>query len=209
MIIWESRFLVLSSWVTPTTRLSTTLCEPHDADWIERKLPLWRCQVQRPFQYSSSVPSSVCSCHYLFASHLIFSKLCLCSICRKVGGVGGSINLGGHSETLQVEGKENLRRVYPRKMCTFWILIPFSVYHAVLNRGTPQESRASSERNFCKLCGSMLWLYDKQWFATFPNSATLRSRLSPCPLGLSSSTLSPRQLILQNLNRLRLWWGLL
>ena len=31
------------------------------------------------------------------------------SICRKVGGVGGSVNLGGHSNTLKVEGKENIR----------------------------------------------------------------------------------------------------
>ncbi|KAF8962957.1 Mss4-like protein [Flammula alnicola] len=57
-------------------------------------------------------------------------QLCLCSICRKVGGVGGSINLGGHT---------------------------------VLNRDTPEEKIASSERNFCKKCSSMLWLYDETW----------------------------------------------
>ena len=34
----------------------------------------------------------------------------MCSICRKVGGVGGSINIGGHSKTFKiVEGKENIR----------------------------------------------------------------------------------------------------
>ncbi|KAF8983042.1 Mss4-like protein [Cyathus striatus] len=73
-------------------------------------------------------------------------QLCLCSICRKVGGVGGSINLGGHSDTLKVEGKENI-----------------SVYNAVLNRDTPQQEVASSERNFCNKCGTMLWLYDASW----------------------------------------------
>ncbi|KAG2009467.1 hypothetical protein CC2G_012400 [Coprinopsis cinerea AmutBmut pab1-1] len=73
-------------------------------------------------------------------------QLCLCSICRKVGGVGGSINLGGHSETLKVEGKENI-----------------SVYKAVLDRDTPDQRTASSERNFCKKCSSMLWLYDESW----------------------------------------------
>ncbi|KAF9046218.1 Mss4-like protein [Panaeolus papilionaceus] len=73
-------------------------------------------------------------------------QLCLCSICRKVGGVGGSINLGGHSNTLKVEGKENI-----------------SVYKAVLDRGTSDERIASSERNFCKKCSSMLWLYDETW----------------------------------------------
>ncbi|KAF5317482.1 hypothetical protein D9619_013158 [Psilocybe cf. subviscida] len=73
-------------------------------------------------------------------------QLCLCSICRKVGGVGGSINLGGDAKSLDIKGAENL-----------------SVYNAVLNRGTADERTASSERNFCKRCSSMLWLYDKQW----------------------------------------------
>ncbi|ETW81437.1 putative GFA [Heterobasidion irregulare TC 32-1] len=73
-------------------------------------------------------------------------QLCLCSICRKVGGVGGSINLGAHSNTLKIEGKENI-----------------SIYKAVMNRGTPKESIASSERNFCKKCSAMLWLYDETW----------------------------------------------
>ncbi|KAF8988532.1 hypothetical protein BDQ17DRAFT_1334508 [Cyathus striatus] len=48
------------------------------------------------------------------------------------GGLCGSINLGGHSDTLKVKGKENI-----------------SVYNAVLNRDTPQQEVASSERNFC------------------------------------------------------------
>ncbi|KJA20165.1 hypothetical protein HYPSUDRAFT_142722 [Hypholoma sublateritium FD-334 SS-4] len=73
-------------------------------------------------------------------------QLCLCSICRKVGGVGGSINLGGHSKTLKVEGGENI-----------------SIYKAVLNRDTPSEKVTSSQRNFCKKCSSMLWLYDDTW----------------------------------------------
>ncbi|KIK56335.1 hypothetical protein GYMLUDRAFT_174406, partial [Collybiopsis luxurians FD-317 M1] len=74
-------------------------------------------------------------------------QLCLCSICRKVGGVGGSINLGGHSNTLKIhQGKEYIK-----------------VYNAVLNRDTPDEEIASSERNFCSKCSSMLWLFDKNW----------------------------------------------
>ncbi|KAF7312789.1 GFA domain-containing protein [Mycena kentingensis (nom. inval.)] len=73
--------------------------------------------------------------------------LCVCSICRKVGGTGGSINLGGHYKTLEItQGKEDI-----------------SVYKAVMNRDTPQESIASSERSFCSKCSSMLWLWDKQW----------------------------------------------
>ncbi|KIY46116.1 hypothetical protein FISHEDRAFT_66576 [Fistulina hepatica ATCC 64428] len=76
-------------------------------------------------------------------------QLCLCSICRKVGGVGGSINLGGYSETLNVQGGENI-----------------SVYKAVLrdSSGSKEHKRiASSERNFCKKCSTMLWLYDPTW----------------------------------------------
>ncbi|KAF9078555.1 Mss4-like protein [Rhodocollybia butyracea] len=74
-------------------------------------------------------------------------QLCVCSICRKVGGTGGSINLGGHSETLKIlQGKQHIK-----------------VYKAVLNRDSPDETVASSERNFCSKCSSMLWLYDENW----------------------------------------------
>ncbi|KAJ7206346.1 Mss4-like protein [Mycena pura] len=74
-------------------------------------------------------------------------QLCVCSICRKVGGVGGSINLGGHYKTLKIEqGKESI-----------------SVYKAVMNRDTPEEHIASSERSFCSKCSAMLWLYDESW----------------------------------------------
>ncbi|KAJ7160332.1 Mss4-like protein, partial [Mycena filopes] len=93
------------------------------------------------------------SCHCgavrfsLQSSTPVPSHLCLCSICRKVGGVGGTISLGGHFDTLKVEkGQEYIR-----------------IYKAVLNRDTPEESIASSERNFCSKCSAMLWLYDKTW----------------------------------------------
>ncbi|KAJ7094723.1 Mss4-like protein [Mycena belliarum] len=74
-------------------------------------------------------------------------QLCLCSICRKTGGAGGNINLGGHSGSLKIDqGKERI-----------------SVYKAVMERGTPKEHIASSERSFCSKCSSMLWLYDATW----------------------------------------------
>ncbi|KIJ60233.1 hypothetical protein HYDPIDRAFT_117506 [Hydnomerulius pinastri MD-312] len=74
-------------------------------------------------------------------------QLCTCSICRKVGGVGGSINLGAHASTLEVTGgKEDI-----------------GVYKAVLNRDTKKETTASSERRFCTQCSSMLWLYHDEW----------------------------------------------
>ncbi|KAG6331005.1 hypothetical protein ID866_8085 [Astraeus odoratus] len=40
------------------------------------------------------------------------------------------------------------------------------VYRAVMNRDTPDESIASSERNFCTKCSSMLWLYDENWYVS-------------------------------------------
>ncbi|KZV73523.1 hypothetical protein PENSPDRAFT_574408 [Peniophora sp. CONT] len=89
------------------------------------------------------------SCHCGVVKFSILSSAavpyqnCFCSICRKIGGPGGIVDLDGYAETLEVQGKENI-----------------SIYHAVLaNRGEPDEQRASSERSFCKLCGSMLWLF--------------------------------------------------
>ena len=68
-------------------------------------------------------------------------QACYCSICRKTAGGGGYvINLGAHADTLEVEGAERL-----------------SVYRAkATDRGEP-------ERNFCKLCGSFLWLFNPMW----------------------------------------------
>ena len=36
-------------------------------------------------------------------------QLCVCSICRKVGGTGGSVNIGAHAHTLQItKGKADI-----------------------------------------------------------------------------------------------------
>ena len=68
---------------------------------------------------------------------------CYCSICRKTAGAGGyAINLGADRRTLVGEGAEHL-----------------SVYRASLEDG----SESSGERNFCRRCGSALWLYDPNW----------------------------------------------
>ncbi|KIM60855.1 hypothetical protein SCLCIDRAFT_123352 [Scleroderma citrinum Foug A] len=55
------------------------------------------------------------SCHCgtvhfsVLSSTPIAYQLCICSICRKVGGVGGSINLSAHTCTLQItQGKDNI-----------------------------------------------------------------------------------------------------
>ncbi|KAF6253391.1 glutathione-dependent formaldehyde-activating protein [Scenedesmus sp. NREL 46B-D3] len=68
---------------------------------------------------------------------------CYCTICRKTGGGGGyAINLGAHSETLQVQGQEHTR-----------------IYHAKMRDDKGKESSSTAERHFCGLCGSHLWLY--------------------------------------------------
>ena len=72
-------------------------------------------------------------------------QACYCSICRKTAGGGGyAINLGADANTLEVEGSENL-----------------SVYNAKLydEGGSDEVPVSEAERNFCRFCGSSLWLY--------------------------------------------------
>lgn len=75
-------------------------------------------------------------------------NLCYCSICRKTAGGGGyAINLGADFRSLQVTGAEHL-----------------SVYQARIpdpQTGDPETS--TSQRHFCKHCGSALWLWDPTW----------------------------------------------
>ena len=51
-------------------------------------------------------------------------------------------------------------------MENLYLSYPLSVYKAVLDRDTPEERIASSERNFCKKCSAMLWLYDESWYVS-------------------------------------------
>lgn len=75
-------------------------------------------------------------------------QLCYCSICRKQQGGGGyAINLAAIHATLNVEGRENL-----------------GVYRARIHDDEHATGETSSgERNFCRQCGSALWLYDPKW----------------------------------------------
>lgn len=75
--------------------------------------------------------------------------ICYCTICRKTAGGGGyAINLGALSETLEVEGEENI-----------------SVYQARMwdHEGADGVEISPGERSFCKLCASALWVYDPRW----------------------------------------------
>jgi hypothetical protein len=75
-------------------------------------------------------------------------QLCYCSICRKQQGGGGyAINLGADNETMKVTGKRHI-----------------GVYRARIEDDEhPVCEISSGERNFCKKCGSALWLYDPTW----------------------------------------------
>ncbi|KAL3711923.1 hypothetical protein TMatcc_000617, partial [Talaromyces marneffei ATCC 18224] len=74
-------------------------------------------------------------------------QLCACSICRKVAGYNGSVNLGGIADTLKIKKGEEL----------------IKKYNAIKNRGKRNEETCSSERSFCSNCSTMLWLWDHHW----------------------------------------------
>lgn len=87
-----------------------------------------------------------CSCgavkFSLKSKHPYPYQLCYCSICRKTQGGGGyAINLAGDAKSLKVKGKKFIK-----------------VYRAVID-----GEKSTGERNFCKKCGSGLWLYDPDW----------------------------------------------
>ena len=75
-------------------------------------------------------------------------NICYCSICRKTAGGGGfAINLSARSDTLRVDGDDHL-----------------GVYRARMDDGDGEDSELSpAERNFCRKCGSALWLWDPRW----------------------------------------------
>lgn len=74
-------------------------------------------------------------------------QLCYCSICRKTAGGGGfAINLGAVAATLKVKGRRAL-----------------GVYSAEIEDDGGNCEVSTGERNFCKKCGSALWLFDPTW----------------------------------------------
>lgn len=72
-------------------------------------------------------------------------QLCYCSICRKAGTGGFAINLMGVASTLDVTGRDQIR-----------------VFQAMIEQDAARF-KGPCQRNFCRLCGTMLWVYDDQW----------------------------------------------
>ncbi len=76
-------------------------------------------------------------------------QLCYCTICRKTAGGGGfAINLGGQSKSLNIRKGKRSIGVYRAEICD--------------DDGSNCEI-STGERNFCKHCGTALWLYDPTW----------------------------------------------
>ena len=103
---------------------------------------------------------------------------CYCSICRKTAGGGGyAINLGARRETLEIQGEQDL-----------------GVYRARM----PGGHASTAERNFCRRCGSALWLYDPSWPELLhPHASAIDSDLPTPPahvhimLGSKASWVEP------------------
>ena len=93
-------------------------------------------------------------------------NLCYCSICRKTAGGGGfAINLGAESSTLEVQGKNSI-----------------TVYSAVIPDEKSSTTRQSqAQRNFCRVCGSALWVWDPRWPALLHPFASAIDTELPVP----------------------------
>lgn len=94
------------------------------------------------------------SCHCgsvrftVLSQHFYPFNLCYCSICRKTAGGGGyAINLAADYATLQVDGETNI-----------------ATYRVTITDPDSGENKASSvRRQFCRACGSALWVWDSRW----------------------------------------------
>lgn len=68
---------------------------------------------------------------------------CYCSICRKTAGGGGfAINLGAIYDTLNIDGQDAV---------------------SVFSTASAGKSDSPGQRNFCRHCGSALWVWDPRW----------------------------------------------
>lgn len=73
-------------------------------------------------------------------------QLCACSICRKVGGYGGSVNIGGITDTMQItQGRELIK----------YILIPKKLASHANRQGNTLQSKigASQQRRLARVKG--------------------------------------------------------
>ncbi|WVF73119.1 hypothetical protein IAT40_007938 [Kwoniella sp. CBS 6097] len=95
------------------------------------------------------------SCHCRAVRYTVESntpvpyQVCQCSICRKVGGYMGSVNIMGNTKTLNItRGKDKIKE--------------YTAVKSFDDDDKPKEM-CNSKRSFCGECSSMLWLYDDEW----------------------------------------------
>ena len=92
-----------------------------------------------------------CRCgavHFELGSHTPQPyQLCYCSICRKTAGGGGyAINIMGDYGTLTIEGRHAI-----------------GIFRAEIADDDGRCRTSSGQRNFCRTCGTALWLWDESW----------------------------------------------
>jgi hypothetical protein len=88
------------------------------------------------------------------------------------------VNLGGIADSLKVlKGQDLIKYNPPHPTSSKYnfnisndhlivmqvLTIARRKYCGIKDRGTPNEERCSSERNFCSNCSTMLWLWDHHW----------------------------------------------
>ncbi|OWZ41110.1 hypothetical protein C343_05067 [Cryptococcus neoformans C23] len=97
-------------------------------------------------------------------------QLCQCSICCKVGGYMGSVNMMGNTKTLNIiRGKDKIK-----------------VYVAALefDENDKPTKMGTSKRSFCTECSSMLWNYHDEfpdWIYPFASSIDKPNPLPSIP----------------------------
>ena len=91
--------------------------------------------------------------------------ICFCSICRKLCGATGGVNVMGRRETLRVRGKRYLR-----------------AYHARVRNPGQRTVISKGERWFCSECGTHLYSLDGAWpDGVWPNAGAIDTELPVAP----------------------------
>ena len=99
----------------------------------KKKRTYWWHKLTRKTVNANRTLSGSCQCggvEFTLQSHTpVPYQLCACSICRKVGGYGGSVNLGGIAESLVVvKGKDLIKYV---RSFLFTFPFPFSLRRCI------------------------------------------------------------------------------
>lgn len=110
------------------------------------------------------------SCHcgavsFSAESHTFYPYMhCYCSICRKTSGCGGfGINLRAEYDSLKIQGEEKI-----------------GTYQAWMN--PERTERSPGFRNFCRECGTALWVWDPRWPEMFhPHASCIDTALPKAP----------------------------